>query len=37
MAMAEERLGFKRTLILAIGAFLGVLVAHWLIHKARAG
>jgi len=32
---AEERLGWSRTLALAAGAFIGVLVTAWLIHVAR--
>ena len=35
--MAEERLGWKRTFALALGAFAGVVVTAWLIHLARRG
>jgi uncharacterized membrane protein len=33
--MTEERMGFKRTIMLGIGAFAGVIVAHQLIHWYR--
>ena len=33
--MTEERLGFKRTVALGIGAFVGVIVTHQLIHWYR--
>lgn len=37
LGYAETRMGPKRTLILAVGAFLGVLGAAALIHIARQG
>jgi len=39
--MAEERLGWERTVLLAtggaVGAAVGVLVTAWLIHVTRQG
>jgi len=32
---APVRMGWDRTFLLALGAFLGVLLTAWLIHLAR--
>ena len=35
MVMAAERMGAERTVLLALGAFFGVLLTHVIIHYLR--